>query len=656
MLVKFLVLFNLMIILTSCSSSDNKNTLDKNETISWYKPTLDASFQWQLTGNLNKSYDVNIYDIDLFDTSIETIEELQNSGKKVICYFSAGSYENWREDASSFPNEILGKDLDGWAGEKWLDISSDLLKPIMIKRLDIASQKGCDGVEPDNVDGYSNDTGFSFTALQQREFNIFLANEAHKRGLSIGLKNDIDNISKLEPYFDFAVNEQCNYYNECENYSAFTQQNKPVFNIEYDVRYLDDDNMTKLCNINNDRNITTLIMPNNLDDAFRHDCKTFIYDKFKVGYGGASAFKFHDNKWLNSIDLMDGNFSEVQDEITDFNVSAFSTLSTYLQKSRYVVFWFTKGWQESWFSLNKIQKAMDEGKIPVFIYWYFGDDLINGFTNEKINAYKEDVLRVNNFLSQLKGEQLFILEPEFNKDIILNDSTNSTNFIDVLKDAISVFKQKDRKISICMMDTGSRGVNNTKESCGYSNCSLGDKNAWDEPTVIYDALLPYLDFISFQEMIGQFSRDDSNPGDWDNPIPKAYSDAEIGIDFLANRIDNFAIYLKDKYKKPVFLPYITIATATWDDNNNDSEIDENELNPNGWNEKASNAYRDLNSTSLFGYATMELFDNPTHDKGGYQYFINNEYHLGIVTSDINDSQLTGNIKFKSDILDNIFKD
>jgi len=97
---------------------------------------------------------VPIFDIDLFDTPETTIQQLHSLGKKVICYFSAGSYEDWRSDAKEFKNEDLGKQLDGWPGEKWLNLGSDNVRAIMKKRLEIAKEKGCDGVEPDNVDGY----------------------------------------------------------------------------------------------------------------------------------------------------------------------------------------------------------------------------------------------------------------------------------------------------------------------------------------------------------------------------------------------------------------------------------------------------------------------------------------------------------------------
>ena len=60
----------------------------------WYRPPVSVTWQWQLDGVVNEDYDVDLYDIDLFDSSLELIQRLQTSGKKVICYFSAGSYED----------------------------------------------------------------------------------------------------------------------------------------------------------------------------------------------------------------------------------------------------------------------------------------------------------------------------------------------------------------------------------------------------------------------------------------------------------------------------------------------------------------------------------------------------------------------------------
>jgi hypothetical protein len=176
-----------------------------------------------------------MYDIDLFDVPQEVMDELHDDGRIVICYFSAGSYENWRPDAGDFPAVVLGNPLDGWPGERWLDIRRlDLLGPIMAARLDLAVQKGCDGVEPDNVDGSANNSGFPLTADDQLTYNIWLSTESHQRSLSIGLKNDLDQIPQLPPYFDWALNEQCFQYDECELLLPFVNAGKAVFGVEYE--------------------------------------------------------------------------------------------------------------------------------------------------------------------------------------------------------------------------------------------------------------------------------------------------------------------------------------------------------------------------------------------------------------------------------------
>jgi hypothetical protein len=94
--------------------------------VEWYRPDTNTTWQWQLTGSVNTNYAVDLYDIDLFDSSEALIDSLHNSGKKVICYFSGGSYESWRDDSGDFANEVLGNDLDGWE-EKWLDIRAQSL-------------------------------------------------------------------------------------------------------------------------------------------------------------------------------------------------------------------------------------------------------------------------------------------------------------------------------------------------------------------------------------------------------------------------------------------------------------------------------------------------------------------------------------------------
>ena len=125
-----------------------------------WKPAVNASWQIILNNPIapsalaNIKPDVSIYDIDLFESPATTVRALQRAGKKVICYFSAGSYENFRPDKGEFHKDDLGKPLDGWPGERWLNVSSPNVRRIMRQRIELAVSKGCDAVDPDNVDGY----------------------------------------------------------------------------------------------------------------------------------------------------------------------------------------------------------------------------------------------------------------------------------------------------------------------------------------------------------------------------------------------------------------------------------------------------------------------------------------------------------------------
>jgi hypothetical protein len=70
------------------------------------------------------AYEVDAYDLDLFDVSASLIDELHDADRRVICYFSAGSFENFREDADEFLADELGNVLDDFADERWLDVRS----------------------------------------------------------------------------------------------------------------------------------------------------------------------------------------------------------------------------------------------------------------------------------------------------------------------------------------------------------------------------------------------------------------------------------------------------------------------------------------------------------------------------------------------------
>ncbi len=271
------LLMSVALVLAACGESDSgtSETTTTPETEVAQRPALasivrDASWQWQLQGDINTAYDVDVYDIDLFDASQDVIDQLRADDRTVICYFSAGSFEQWRDDADAFPAAAIGNTLDGWEDERWVDTRDATVREVLAARLDLAAERGCDGVEPDNVTAFQNESGFELTADDQLDFNRFLADAAHDRGLLIGLKNDLSQITALVDSFDFAVNEECLQYDECEAYAPFVAAGKAVLNAEYDDSAVNDPDGT--CAAAEAAGLRTLILPLDLDDSMRISC------------------------------------------------------------------------------------------------------------------------------------------------------------------------------------------------------------------------------------------------------------------------------------------------------------------------------------------------------------------------------------------------
>ena len=121
-----------------------------------WQPAVGTKWQIEIWTQVDTSQplspaDALVYDVDLFYHSKDQIATIKAQGKKVICYFSAGSGEIWRPDYSQFKPSDLGTPLSGWAGERYLNIRSKAVLGIMKKRIHLASMKGCDAIDPDNM-------------------------------------------------------------------------------------------------------------------------------------------------------------------------------------------------------------------------------------------------------------------------------------------------------------------------------------------------------------------------------------------------------------------------------------------------------------------------------------------------------------------------
>jgi hypothetical protein len=258
-----LVLFALL----AASCGESRGTLVSTGAGAPWRPSLATSWQVQLTGALDTSIDVAVYDVDLFDTSAAAIEALRAAGRRVICYVSVGTYEPWRADATSFSAAALGEAVAGFPNERWIDTRDAAVRTLMAARLDLAAGKKCDGVDLSNVSPDGAATGFSFATADVESYGRWLAGQAHARGLGAGLGGGADVAGALAADFDWALTEGCLGDGTCGAYAGFAAAGKVVFGVEFGA----EPDATTICPAADEAGLDALIK-NRSYDAFRVAC------------------------------------------------------------------------------------------------------------------------------------------------------------------------------------------------------------------------------------------------------------------------------------------------------------------------------------------------------------------------------------------------
>jgi hypothetical protein len=201
----------------------------------WQPTTTPAPPTWQvqLTGALDTSFDVSIYDVDLFDTPRAQIDGLHAAGRRVICYVSVGTLESWRPDAPSFPAAAAGQALAGFANEQWLDTRDATVRALMVARLERARAQTCDGVDLSNVSPEGAATGFPFTHADLLGYARFLSAAAHQRGLGAGLGGGGDIAAESVAQFEWAMTDGCVVAGSCAAFAPFLAAHKVLFGVEF---------------------------------------------------------------------------------------------------------------------------------------------------------------------------------------------------------------------------------------------------------------------------------------------------------------------------------------------------------------------------------------------------------------------------------------
>ncbi|MFK7860815.1 MAG: endo alpha-1,4 polygalactosaminidase [Granulosicoccus sp.] len=227
----------------------------------WWQPRASENLTWQiqLQGDIRLIDGVDVYAVD-YTASQASVNAAKATGAKLMCYLSAGSAEDWRPDFNQFPPAVVGNAYDGWPGEWWLDTRNiDVLAPIMRARIQACKDKGFDVIDPDNVNGFENDTGFPISRADSIGYIKWLAAESHRNGMAFSLKNSESLVIDLLDDIDMMQSESCFRWGNCGNASRLSAVDKPVFAVEYE----------ELINANDFRNACNIAARYNLSMIYR---------------------------------------------------------------------------------------------------------------------------------------------------------------------------------------------------------------------------------------------------------------------------------------------------------------------------------------------------------------------------------------------------
>ncbi|KAK8113250.1 extracellular protein [Apiospora sp. TS-2023a] len=206
--------------------------------------------------------DAKVWDIDLLKSieynvipRLRAANQAANGEIFVICYFNAGGYNESEPDTVKLnPEDKLGK-IPGW-DEHYLDIMNSNVINLMKQRIDNGIAAGCNGFDPDNIDGYENPesvmrkvANHTLNASDYYDYVKELASYAHARNTLLGQKNARDLLDLgdgrgllKDGIVDFAVTEECAVADPddpeeapawCNDMQPFIDCSKPVFQIEY---------------------------------------------------------------------------------------------------------------------------------------------------------------------------------------------------------------------------------------------------------------------------------------------------------------------------------------------------------------------------------------------------------------------------------------
>lgn len=265
-------------LVTGCGKGDGAS-LDWGTAAQWGEVPGETSWEWILdTEALSDSPPaVDFLGLEGLDVSARFVEAAVDQGSTPWCYLSVGSAEDWRDDYAELValdeaeraacrDGILGRDYDGWEGERWLNVADyPVFIGVMEARLDVCAAKGFRLVEYDNMETDGDTAGFDFGQAEVREYVGALLDATEARGMGAIHKN-ATHLIDLEPRFDALLLEDCVLWSFCAEAEPYVSAGKPVFNAEYPQSWRDEGEEFDLDRVCRDHGgVSTLVKRLSLD-------------------------------------------------------------------------------------------------------------------------------------------------------------------------------------------------------------------------------------------------------------------------------------------------------------------------------------------------------------------------------------------------------
>ncbi len=208
-------------------------------------------------------------------------------------------------------------------------------------------------------------------------------------------------------------------------------------------------------------------------------------------------------------------------------VSITDALQKHSRNVNAVTMWITKEWHEDWYQAARVQKEIiDRGYLPVFIVYYFADDISPTYVLKHESAYFAFLVRFLRYLKKLHGKKVVILNPEYNMHGVEKWKGMNSLF---LRSFSLVRQAPDLLVGPCVGDFGN-----------YQKVDEPEEWKLFDPSLRIAARSA--DFIAFQEMRA-LTRNSAK---------------EIGL--TPERAYHLARYLHRTYHKPTVLAYAAISS------------------------------------------------------------------------------------------------